>query len=331
MLQHQIYSDCTIKSLYLPVQEELNQVRRFISEKMTSNVALANEIDKHIFESGGKQLRPLLVLLTTAFCQYQGTHHITLAAVIECLHTATLLHDDVIDHSIMRRGNLTVNQIWGNAPSILTGDFIYSRAFQCVAEIENLPIIKILAKASNTIAEGELIQLMNVRQINITYDEYLDTIYRKTASLFEASTESAAQLTQAETQTLSAFKTYGKHLGLTFQLVDDALDYHGDTQKMGKEIGNDFKEGKMTFPLIYTLQNGSASEINHIKNAFSNKNLDMIPDVLQAIHDNKAVENTLIVAKKQAQKARLALQPLKHNLYLDALYDLIDYAINREK
>ncbi|MBE8214711.1 MAG: octaprenyl diphosphate synthase [Endozoicomonadaceae bacterium] len=331
MLQHHIDSHASIESLYLPVQNELKQVQQFIINKMTSNVRLANQIDQHIFKSNGKKLRPLLVLLITAFCQYKGTHHITLAAIIECLHTATLLHDDVIDHSMMRRGDLTVNQIWGNAPSILTGDFIYSRAFQCVSEIENIEIIKILANVSNTISEGELMQLMHVRRIDITYQEYLDIIYRKTASLFEASAEAAVQLVGGDAQIKQIFKVYGKHLGLTFQLVDDALDYHGDPAQMGKAIGNDFKEGKMTLPLIYTLKQGSKTHINKIKKAFQYQNEETIAEVLKIIHENEAIEYTLDRAKEQAKYAATVLLSLKQNLYRDTLENLLDYALKRIK
>ena len=248
-----------------PVAHEWANVNRLIIQRLGSDVALVNQVAHHIVHGGGKRLRPLTTLLAARACGYEGDEHILSAAIIEFIHTATLLHDDVVDDSSLRRGHKTANEIFGNHASVLVGDFLYSRAFQMMVEIGELRILDILANATNTIAEGEVLQLMNCNNPDITEADYIEIVYRKTAKLFEAGTRIGAILANLDNIGEKALIAYGRHLGLAFQLVDDALDYDATTEELGKNIGDDLAEGKPTLPLIYAMDNGRAAERHLIR------------------------------------------------------------------
>ncbi|MEP2613840.1 polyprenyl synthetase family protein, partial [Marinobacter alexandrii] len=243
----------TAQRIYDTVADDFSRVNELIIQRLSSDVPLVEKIAQYIIESGGKRLRPLLVLLSSQATGYAGNNHLKLAAVIEFLHTATLLHDDVVDTSDMRRGRSTANARWGNAPSVLVGDFLYARAFEMMVELESLPIMNVLSHATAVIAEGEVMQLMNVKNPDLTEEQYMKVIHNKTAMLFEAASHSGALLAGASQQQEKALQDYGKHLGLAFQLVDDVLDYRGDAETMGKNVGDDLAEGKATLPLIHAM------------------------------------------------------------------------------
>lgn len=315
----------------MPVVDDFTQVNDFILEQLHSNASLIDQIDEHIFQAGGKRLRPLLVLLTARACGYQEKDHIALAAVIEFLHTATLLHDDVVDVSSMRRGRHTANHLWGNAPSVLVGDFIYSRAFQVMVKIGNLDVMQVLSSATNVIAEGEVLQLMNTKNAHLSHEQYLDVIYRKTAMLFEASSHAAAVLSGCSQDKISAFQTYGKHLGIAFQLIDDALDYSGSAEVMGKNLGDDLAEGKTTLPLIYLMQQGSSAQASLVKQAIENCDKSLLDDITQAVSESGAIDYTLNAAKTQASLAIEAIEGLPDSIYQHTLRDLAQFSISRDK
>ncbi|MFO8140390.1 MAG: polyprenyl synthetase family protein, partial [Marinobacter sp.] len=241
----------TAQRVHDTVAEDFSRVNDLIIQRLASDVPMVEKIAQYIIESGGKRLRPLLVLLASQATGYDKDDHLKLAAVIEFLHTATLLHDDVVDTSDMRRGRSTANAKWGNAPSVLVGDFLYARAFEMMVELESLPIMKVLSRATAVIAEGEVMQLMNVKNPDLTEAQYMVVIHHKTAMLFEASSHAGALLAGASSEQEVALRDYGKHLGMAFQLVDDVLDYQGDAETMGKNVGDDLAEGKTTLPLIH--------------------------------------------------------------------------------
>ena len=331
MLQNSMLQDNPLQALYTPVADDFTQVNSFILEQLHSNASLIDEIDEHIFQTGGKRLRPLLVLLTARACGYQEKDHIALAAVIEFLHTATLLHDDVVDVSSMRRGKHTANHLWGNAPSVLVGDFIYSRAFQIMVQIGNIEVMQVLSSATNVISEGEVLQLMNTRNPELSYEQYFDVIYRKTAMLFEASSHAAAVLSGSSLEKTQAFLTYGKHLGLAFQLIDDALDYNGDPEIMGKNLGDDLAEGKATLPLIYLIQQGTPVQADLIKRAITTGDQSLLNDVTQAVCESGAIDYTLDAAKQQASLALDALAYQPDSIYRKTLCDLAHFSVSRDK
>lgn len=316
-------------SFQLAVQDDFVLVNECIQQQLHSDVALVSKIGDYIIHSGGKRLRPLLVLLSARACGYEGTRHIELAAVIEFLHTATLLHDDVVDESSLRRGNETANAIWGNAPSVLVGDFLYSRAFQMMVELENFDILKVLSHATNVIAEGEVMQLMNIHDASITEAHYMEVIRCKTAMLFEASTHTAALLSNASADVAQGLKQYGSDLGIAFQLVDDLLDYTGDSEAMGKNLGDDLAEGKPTLPLLYVLAHGNDEQKAVVTKAIENGGLELIDDVVAAVRSCGALEYTAERAKLFALQAKAALHPLPDNPIKTAMMDLADFSIER--
>ena len=316
-------------SFQLAVHDDFCRVNECIHEQLHSDVALVSKIGEYIIKSGGKRLRPLLVLLTARACGYQDYNHVPLAAIIEFLHTATLLHDDVVDQSDLRRGRDTANALWGNAPSVLVGDFLYSRAFQMMIGLENFQLLHILANATNVIAEGEVMQLMNIHNADVTEADYMEVIRCKTAMLFQASSHCAAVLSKANPELESAMASFGNNLGIAFQLMDDLLDYDGDPLAMGKNPGDDLAEGKPTLPLIYTLQNGTDKQKTLIRNAIEQGGRDNITAVIAAVQSCGALEYTTAKAKEYATRAERCLKLLPASEYRDAMVDLANFAVAR--
>lgn len=244
------------------LKQEIKQLDDTITNRLSSDVVLINQISQYIIHSGGKRLRPILLILMAKALNYQGKHHIILAAVIELIHTATLLHDDIVDESAMRRNKETVNEVWGNAASVLVGDFLYSRSFEMMVEPQEIEIMNVMAKATNIIAQGEVLQLLNTQNISLTEKEYITMITRKTACLFEAATDIAGIIAKKERKKIAQ---YGLFLGIAFQIIDDVLDYTADSETIGKNIGDDLREGKMTLPVIYAIQNTSKTNTEYLK------------------------------------------------------------------
>ena len=311
------------------VRAESRAVDRLILERLRSEVALINELGRYIINSGGKRLRPLLVLLAARACGYQGQDHIELAAVIEFIHTATLLHDDVVDASDLRRGNQTANAIWGNEAAVLVGDFLYSRSFEMMVGVGSMRVMEILSHTTNTIAEGEVLQLLNCHNPDTTEEHYRDVIRYKTAKLFEASAQLGAVLGGQPEHLEQAMARYGMHLGTAFQLIDDALDYGSSGEDIGKNIGDDLAEGKPTLPLIHAMRNGTPEQVAAIRAAIENGGLERIDTVLQAIESTQAIAYTAQSAQDEADLAIEALADLPAGPYKEALYGLAEFSVNR--
>jgi len=311
------------------VSDDLAAVDRRIRERLHSEVALVDQVSSYIIGSGGKRLRPLLVLLVARAAGYRGDRHIDAAALIEFIHTATLLHDDVVDGSSMRRGQDTANEVWGNETSVLVGDFLYSRAFQMMADMGSLDLMRIMADATNTIAEGEVLQLLNAHDPETTEQRYLDVIYRKTARLFEAGAELAAILAQVNGIQRRAFANYGRHVGMAFQLIDDVLDYRGSPDERGKNLGDDLTEGKPTLPLIHALQKGNGEQRRLIRLAIEQGGLAELAHITQAIEATGGLEYTTRLARVQADAAQAALDEISDSEHLRALRGLAQFAVER--
>lgn len=311
-------------------ESEFLKVNELIISKLHSDVEMVENIGQYIIDAGGKRLRPLLVLLSAKSCGYRQYQHIPLATVIEFIHTATLLHDDVVDTSELRRGRATANAKWGNAPSVLVGDFLYSRAFQMLVDIGNAKIMRIIADATNVISEGEVQQLINAGNPDISEQDYYQVIRKKTAQLFEAATHSGAVLSGANQPTAERLRNYGQHVGMAFQLVDDALDYQGSSDSLGKNIGDDLAEGKPTLPLLYTLQNGNKKEQALVRAAIEEGSATHLEDIVAAITRCGALEYTLEQARNQAQLARQALAGLNDSPEKQAMEDIAVFAIERD-
>ena len=311
------------------VRADIQAVDRLILERLRSDVALINELGRYIINSGGKRLRPLLVLLASRACGYQGHDHIELAAVIEFIHTATLLHDDVVDASDLRRGNQTANAIWGNEAAVLVGDFLYSRSFEMMVSVGSMRVMEILSHTTNVIAEGEVLQLLNCHDPDTTEDRYRDVIRYKTAKLFEASAHLGAVLGGQPQHIEQAMARYGMHLGTAFQLIDDALDYGASGSDIGKNIGDDLAEGKPTLPLIHAMRNGTPEQVAVVRTAIENGGLEQIETVLQAIESTQAIAYTAQSAQDEADLAIEALAELPAGPYKEALYGLAEFSVNR--
>jgi len=311
------------------VARELKLVDQTIVERLSSDVVLINQLGNYIINSGGKRLRPLLALLAARACDYQGDAHIQTAAIVEFIHTATLLHDDVVDASNLRRGKETANAIWGNEASVLVGDFLYSRAFQMMVEIDQMQVLGILAETTNTIAEGEVMQLMNCNEPGTTEAQYIDVIQSKTAKLFEAATRLGAVLANKGEEVESCLAKYGMHLGTAFQLIDDALDYSSTSGDIGKNIGDDLAEGKPTLPLIHAMRNGSDEQKNLISEAIRNGGLENIDEVLQIIESTHSIAYTRKLARGEADNAIDSLNCLIETPYKKALVELAHFAVER--
>lgn len=308
---------------------DMTAVNQVIREQLHSDVPLVNQIAEYIISAGGKRIRPVLVLLVANAYGYQGRHHHELAAIVEFIHTATLLHDDVVDESSLRRGRQTANALFGNAASVLVGDFLYSRAFQMMVSINSMRIMQILADATNVIAEGEVLQLLNMHDPDVTEERYLQVIRSKTAKLFEAAAEIGALIAGANDDQITAAGEYGRCIGTAFQLIDDVLDYSGNAEDIGKNVGDDLREGKPTLPLIYLMKNGSDAEKELIRTSIEQGDESKFNDILQAITNSGALEYTRNQAILASEKAAAAVSDLPESSYKSALLSLSHFAVNR--
>jgi len=311
------------------VADDMKAVDDVIQARLSSEVVLVNQLSHYIVNSGGKRLRPILSLMAARAYGYEGTHHHNLSAIIEFIHTATLLHDDVVDESELRRGKETANALFGNAASVLVGDFLYSRAFEMMVDVGSMKVMQILAETTNVIAEGEVMQLMNCHDADTTEQRYLDVIHAKTAKLFEAATRLGAVLCERSEDEEKAMASYGMHLGTAFQLIDDVLDYSSSSEEMGKNVGDDLAEGKPTLPLIYAMRNGTKEQSDVVRKAIEDGGLDYLEPVMQAIKETGAIEYTEKTAKKEAEFAIQQLAHLPETEYKKALEDLARYSVDR--
>lgn len=316
----------SIRSL---VRSDLEGVDTFISTQLRSDIPFINQLIDYILLAGGKRIRPLLVLLTARAFGHKHQHPIELAAGIELIHTATLLHDDVVDSSALRRGHKTANNIWGNEASVLVGDFLYSRAFQLIVKLQNLDILNTFANATNIIAEGEVLQLLNCHDPDTTENSYFDVIERKTAKLFEVATQTGTALADHTSTQINAMQHFGLQLGIAYQLIDDALDYNSSSEEMGKNVGNDLAEGKPTLPLIYALRQGSPTEVALIRKAIKTGSSEDLPAILSIIESTKAIKYTENAAKKHATEAQACLMHLPESPYKQALHNLTEFVVER--
>ncbi len=320
----------TLEQIRALVNADFEAVDRVVKQRLHSQVALVDQVASYIIYSGGKRLRPLLVLLAARACGHTGGRHIDAAAVIEFIHTATLLHDDVVDGSSLRRGHETANEVFGNATSVLVGDFLYSRAFQMMVTLDRMRVMQILADATNAIAEGEVLQLMNARDPHTSEERYIDVIRRKTARLFEAGAQIAAVLSDAPPTIEESLASYGRHLGTAFQLVDDALDYQADEASLGKHLGDDLAEGKPTLPVIYALQHGTDSQRCMIRQAIEHGGLDHLAEITRAVASLGGLAYTARLAEREADQALAALAPLPETAFKEGLSALAKFAVARK-
>ena len=308
---------------------DMQRVDALIRARLASDVVLINQIADHIIAGGGKRLRPMLHVLAAGAAGYAGEQHIKLAAVIEFIHTSTLLHDDVVDESDLRRGRKTANALWGNAASVLVGDFLYSRSFQLMVELDDMRVMRILADTTNTIAEGEVLQLLNIGNADVDEAAYLAVIERKTAVLFAAATELGGLLGGLPAAQVAALRHYGMQLGYAFQIADDLLDYVSDADTLGKNIGDDLAEGKPTLPLIYAIQRSTPMQAEILRNAITSQRLAALDVIVAAIRGSGALDRTRARAQTHADAAHVALDTLPPSKYREALAGLADYAVNR--
>ncbi|WP_035059641.1 octaprenyl diphosphate synthase [Andreprevotia chitinilytica] len=317
-----------VKSVVGP---DMSAVDALIRERLYSDVALVRQVAEYIVSAGGKRLRPMMVLLSAEALGYRGGHHRELAAVIEFIHTATLLHDDVVDESSLRRGRDTANALFGNAASVLVGDFLYSRAFQMMVSCGSMRIMQVLADATNVIAEGEVLQLMNIGNVEVDEAGYVQVIQYKTAKLFEAAARLGAILCEADAATEDKLARYGMHLGTAFQIIDDVLDYSGKQDDIGKSLGDDLAEGKPTLPLIYTMRNGTPEQAQVVREALLHGQRDKLPEVLKAVQACGALDYAHATAQREADAARAMLAELPENPARLALEALAELAIERDR
>lgn len=319
------------KSIYSVVADDFEAVNRFITEHLDSSVPLVREVGEYIVSSGGKRLRPLVAVLSARACGYPGDRHVDVAAIIEFLHTATLLHDDVVDESSLRRGRPTVNAVWGNAASVLVGDFLISRAFQLVVAVGNPHLLNILADSTNIISEGEVLQLLNCRDPNTDEDRYMRVIHHKTAKMFESAAETGSVLGEAGENLVlrQAMAAYGRHLGIAFQLIDDVLDYVGDAEELGKNVGDDLAEGKPTLPLIYIIREGSDEQAAMVKDAIRTGGLDNLQSIVDTVKQSGGLEYTIDKAREHTRLAIESLAPVPASEYKEALTSLAQEAVSR--
>ena len=317
----------TLEQIRALVTADFEAVDKVVKQRLHSQVALVDQVATYLIYAGGKRLRPLLVLLAARACGHSGGRHVDAAAIIEFIHTATLLHDDVVDGSSLRRGRDTANRVFGNQASVLVGDFVYSRAFQMMAALGRQPVMEVMAEATNVIAEGEVLQLMNARDPDTTEERYLEVIYRKTAKLFEAGAEVAAVLANVPAEARRSLAAYGRHLGTAYQLVDDMLDYRSNPKERGKNLGDDLAEGKPTLPLIYALKNGSEPQRAAIREAIRRGGLAQLEPVIAAIDATGGLEYSAELARQQSERAIRALAPLADSPYKHGLIALARFAV----
>lgn len=318
-----------ITNLKSPVAADLNKVDKLILSSLHSEIALIQDIGKHIIQGGGKRLRPLLVLICSKACGYMGDKQILMATVIEFIHTATLLHDDVVDNSMLRRGDPTANSKWGNEAAVLVGDFLYSRAFQLMVTVQSMDILRIIADATNAIAEGEVLQLLHQHNPETSEQKYLNVIRNKTAKLFEAAAAVGGILANAKPHIQSILAQYGLHIGTAYQLIDDLLDYQATNVDFGKQLGNDLAEGKPTMPLIYLLQNGTEEQRAQVIQAIINPAATDLTHIQKLIINSGAIEYTLEFAKREAMLAKQAITELDDTEHRAAALALADFVVTR--
>jgi octaprenyl-diphosphate synthase len=318
-----------LESIRNLVKTDLEATNQFIYTELKSNIPLINELMEYVLSCGGKRIRPMLVLLAARAFNHQHQQHIHLAAAIELIHTATLLHDDVVDHASLRRGRQTANTIWGNQTSVLVGDFLYSRAFQLIVSLQHIEIIGIFSNATNLIAEGEVMQLINCHNPDTTESSYFDVIERKTAKLFEIACQAGAALSNCTPEQVAAMKDYGKYLGIAYQLMDDVLDYTASTEEMGKNIGNDLAEGKPTLPILYALQHSSAKEITLLRKAIESGSEKNANKIITIVTSSGAIEYTTQIARQYAEQANKALTSAPNSPYRKALQELTEFVVER--
>ncbi|TWI51380.1 octaprenyl-diphosphate synthase [Pseudoduganella flava] len=311
------------------IAADMEAVNGVIRQRLHSEVALVNQIAEYIISAGGKRIRPVLVLLVANAYDYRGTAHHELAAVVEFIHTATLLHDDVVDESSLRRGRATANALFGNAASVLVGDFLYSRSFQMMVSLNNMRVMQILSDATNVIAEGEVLQLLNMHDPDVSEDSYLNVIRSKTAKLFEAAAELGALVAGANDEEIAAAGEYGRSLGTAFQLIDDVLDYAGDASEIGKNVGDDLREGKPTLPLIYLMEHGTEEQRQLVRSCIETGDEQHFDTILAAITTSGALDYTRRAAEVAAQRALDAIASMPGSRYKDSLLQLARFAVER--
>jgi len=321
----------TLEQLYTLIGPDMKAVDAVIRDRLYSDVALVRQVAEYITQAGGKRLRPALLLLIAGALGYRGSRHHELAAVVEFIHTATLLHDDVVDESALRRGRDTANALFGNAASVLVGDFLYSRAFQMMVAVDDMRVMRVLADATNIIAEGEVLQLMNCHDVDVDEARYMQVIHYKTAKLFEAAAQLGGILGGAPVELEQAMACYGRHLGTAFQLIDDVLDYSGEEAATGKHLGDDLAEGKPTLPLIHVMQRGTPEQAATVRKAIEEGGRDDFPVVLAAIHASGALDYARARAREEAEIARAAISALGDSNYKKALLKLTFFAVERDR
>jgi octaprenyl-diphosphate synthase len=319
----------TLEPIKKCVTADLQAVDQVIRARLASDVVLVNQVSEYIIQSGGKRIRPLVTVLAGRACGASGDALANAAAIVEFVHTATLLHDDVVDESSLRRGHETANAVWGNQASVLVGDFLYSRAFEMMVDLNQMRVMEVMANATNKIAEGEVLQLMNANDPETTEERYLEVIYRKTAKLFEAGTQIAAIVANASDEQEQALQAYGRHLGNAFQLVDDVLDYRANQDELGKNLGDDLAEGKPTLPLIHALKHGDAHQQQLIRHAIEHGGLDSLNEITAAIESTGGLEYTARRARQEADLAIQSLTALPDSEYVNALKELAEFAVSR--
>ncbi len=318
-----------LAELMAPIADDMKAVDAVIRARLNSDVVMIRTIGDYIVGAGGKRMRPALLMMVAKALDYQGDNHHLLAAVVEFIHTATLLHDDVVDESDMRRGRHTANAVFGNAASVLVGDYLYSRSFEMMVETNTMAVMSILSEATTVIAEGEVLQLMNVHDPDISLDRYLQVVRFKTAKLFEASAQVGAVIAHATSEQRAAAAAYGRHIGTAFQLIDDVLDYSGDVQALGKNVGDDLREGKATLPLIRVMETGSPAQKQLIQEAIKAGEADFAA-VAQAIHDTGALDYTRQAAVAEAGLARRAIAAYPPSAYRETLLKFCSFAVERD-
>ena len=311
------------------MKSELDLMNKILVDRLDSNVDLISQMSQYIINSGGKRIRPLLLLICAKATEYDGDYHYSMAVVIELIHTATLLHDDVVDQSATRRGQETANELWGNAPSVLVGDFLYSRAFEIMVEPNSMEIMRILSKATNQISEGEVLQLLNIKNANVTQAEYFKVIERKTACLFKAACQIAGILSSADQKVINAMGSFGIHLGNAFQIIDDTLDYESDSNIIGKEIGDDLSEGKVTLPMIYALEKTKKAENKILKDAIKNADASHIDQIVEILLNVDAFQYSRDIAKIESNRALESIDSLPDSKYKTALKLLCELSLER--